>query len=80
MQTLLQNYSPLCGLVTNPLPIDDQRNRQRHDRNIDPSHCTKGADITQALHPPIDAVEEAKGNDVLRLMSVNTSGYSWIRD
>jgi len=66
MQTLLQNDSPLCGLVTDSLPIEDQRYRQRHDRNIDPSHRAKGADVAQALHPSIDAVEETKCNDVLR--------------
>jgi hypothetical protein len=73
VQTLSQNYSPERSLVTNPFSVEDQRDCQRHDGDINPSHRAKGANITQTRYPPIDTVKEAKCHDVLRVMSVNTA-------
>jgi hypothetical protein len=52
--------------VTNALPIEDQRDGQSQDRNVDPGHRAKGADIAR-LYPTIDTVKEAKCDDVLNV-------------
>lgn len=50
--------------MTNPLSIEDQRNSQCEDRNVNPSHGAKGARVAR-LDPTIDSVEEAERHDVL---------------
>jgi hypothetical protein len=50
--------------MTNPLAEEDQRNGQSQDRNVDPGHRAKGADIPR-LYPTINTVKEAECDDVL---------------
>jgi hypothetical protein len=50
--------------MTNPRSEEDQRDGQSQDRNVDPGHRAKGADIAR-LYPTIDTVKEAKCDDVL---------------
>lgn len=62
---VLQNHPPKRSRMPNPLPVQNQRNRQRHNRYENPSHRAKRANIAR-LHPPIDAMKETESYDVLR--------------
>lgn len=60
----LQDNPPKRSLVTNPLPIQNQRNSQSHDCDVNPGHRAKGTDIA-GLHPCIHAVKESESDDIL---------------
>jgi hypothetical protein len=62
--TNLQNDSPKRSLMTNPFSVEDQRDGQSQDRNVDPGHRAEGAGIA-CLDPTIHTVEEAECDDVL---------------
>jgi hypothetical protein len=65
----LQYNLPLRSSVSDARPKYDQRNRKKHDGNVDPSLRPKGIDVAGLGDPWQDAVEEAEGEDVLDQIS-----------
>jgi hypothetical protein len=55
--------------VSDARPKNDQRNRKKHDGNVDPSLRPKSIDVAGLGDPWQDAVEEAEGEDVLDQIS-----------
>ena len=68
----LQDYSPLCRDVSNPLPKDDHRNGKKHDQNVYSSLSSERVDIAVFCHPRDNAVQESEGDNVLQRVSIST--------